>query len=331
MALEGVSGATPNVQAEDAATKQNNQPPPPAPKPDPQPQPAPQGDSVEAFQAKNGVSNDFTKNVFTAKMDDPAATTTGDSVGAERKPLSGPTTTYVKGAGDANAVDLNDIKQGQLNDCYVMSGTGAIARQDPNAIQNAIRENKDDKGNVTSYTVTLYQKRTGISGFFQGGYEKKEYTVDATFPNGGKHAGPGDTDAKGNQEIWPLVIEKAYGQSKGGYDAINQGGNAGDVMTALTGRDTQHISPGNYSFEQMQKDLKAGSVTAGTPDDKTVAKKGPLGFGLHSWHSYVVTGTYTDKDGKQMVQLYNPWGSDHPKPMPFEEFKKNFNSVQVNK
>jgi hypothetical protein len=326
MAVEGVGGVSPQAQTEDVAARQNNHPPPPVP----EPKPAPPGDSIDAFQARNGVSNDFTKNIFTAKMGDPLPQT-GDSVGAERKPLSGPTATYVKGAGDANAVDLNDINQGQLNDCFVMSGAGAIARNDPNAIQNAIRENKDDKGNVTSYTVTLYEKRAGLSGFFRGGYERKEYTVDATFPTNGKHAGPGDTDAKGNQEIWPLVIEKAYGQSKGGYDAINKGGYSGDVMTALTGRETQDISANKYSFEQMQKDLKAGGVTAATPDKDAVKKKGPLDYGLHAWHSYVVTEAYTDKDGKQWVKLYNPWGSDHPKPVPFEDFKKNFVSVQVNK
>lgn len=330
MALEGVGGTPPNVQTQDVTAQQNNTPPP-VQKPEPQPQPVPQGDSIEAFQARNGVSNDFTKNVFTAKMDEPAATATGGTVGPERKPLSGPTTTYVKGAGDANEVDLNDIKQGQLNDCYVVAGMGAVARQDPNAIKNAIRENKDEKGNVTSYTVTLNEKRTGLSGFFRGGYEKKEYTVDATFPTGGKHVGPGDTDAKGNQEIWPLIVEKAYAQSQGGYDAIDKGGNPVGIMSALTGRDSKNISPGDYSFEQMQKDLKGGAVTVLTPKDEALGKKGPLGYGLHTWHGYVVTGASTDKDGKQMVNLYNPWGSDHPKPIPFEDFKKSIVAVQVNK
>jgi|GEM_PF-6878594 len=46
-----------------------------------------------------------------------------------------------------------DIAQGQVGDCYLLSSLGALAARQPQAIQNAIHYNASDK----TYTVTLYK------------------------------------------------------------------------------------------------------------------------------------------------------------------------------
>jgi hypothetical protein len=39
---------------------------------------------------------------------------------------------------------------------------------------------------------------------------------------------------------------------------------------------------------------------------------------------------YTDANGKQWVELYNPWGNNHPKPIPYDEVGGLFRSIYTN-
>ena len=66
-----------------------------------------------------------------------------------------------------------------------------------------------------TYTVTF----KGI-GFFNSARQ----TVSADFAKG-KHAelGPG-------KALWPLVIERAYAQEKGGIAVVDKGGSSGDAV-----------------------------------------------------------------------------------------------------
>ncbi len=58
---------------------------------------------------------------------------------------------FVKGEGDEHAVDANDVKQGALGDCYLIAGMAAVARANPKAIQDLIKDNNDGTFDVTLY------------------------------------------------------------------------------------------------------------------------------------------------------------------------------------
>lgn len=232
---------------------------------------------------------------------------------------------------DGDAVHYNDVKQGGQNNCFLMASIASIAKNDPQAIRDMIKENKDANGNVTSYTVTLNKKDGGFlgTGLFGGGYDKTEVTVPASeiLTNG---AGQGD-----NGEVWVKVIESAYAKLNGGTDVWKKGGSPADALPTLTGRSTTSHSAngGDYSFENLQKDLTdKKNVVINTKseedDEKGKVKNSP--YELHNWHVYLVEKAYVDADGRQMVQLYNPWGNDHPKPIPFEELGKYCNQFTVN-
>lgn len=232
---------------------------------------------------------------------------------------------------DGDAVHYNDVKQGGQNNCFLMASIASIAKNDPQAIRDMIKENKDANGNVTSYTVTLNKKDGGFlgTGLFGGGYDKTEITVPASeiLTNG---AGQGD-----NGEVWVKVIESAYAKLNGGTDVWKKGGSPADALPTLTGRSTtSHSADGkDYSFENLQKDLTGKkNVVINTKseedDEKKKVKNSP--YELHNWHVYLVEKAYVDADGRKMVQLYNPWGNDHPKPIPFEELGKYCNQFTVN-
>ncbi|MEJ7733359.1 MAG: C2 family cysteine protease [Polyangiaceae bacterium] len=243
---------------------------------------------------------------------DGAAVTAGDpfvgnppfgDIGAANQHTAIPGQPTIIGEGDGTAVHPNDISQGQLGDCYLLASMGAIALQNRSIIENAIRDNGDG-----TYTVTFYQRNNHPGWqFWKSDYDKVEITVNnefATDANGNPvFAQPGDGEA-GNRELWPMIVEKAYAQWKGGYQQIGHGGWMAEPLEALTGQPSRS-SGGDMSMEDLANAFDNGdAVTVGTGDPN-----GPLfdNGTLVGAHAYFVTNV--DR-GNNTVTLHNPWGWD---------------------
>jgi hypothetical protein len=267
---------------------------------------------------------------------------------------------FIQGAGDVNAIDANDVGQGQLGDCYLLASLCAMARTPEGRarLKSIVEEKRDDRGRVTSYAVALKQRddaasrkagkdvyrdvRVEVPPDFQTtrlsakGDARHTDLVKSDAPDAAVVAGAaraGDSGADGSVEVWVAVIEKAYANMKGGFSAIGHGGFADEAMPALTGASAARKpfeGPGAYWPVDLKADLAAGKlVTIGTP--ATLPTTGPGGaapYGLVGPHAYVVTGSF-EKDGKVMVQLYNPHGVNHPPPVPFDELVKYATHVSV--
>jgi hypothetical protein len=223
---------------------------------------------------------------------------------------------FVQGRGDANSVAMNDIKQGATGDCWMMASLATVAQKDPELIKRMIQQNPDG-----SYTVTFKERQWPLLT-----YVDKKVTVQPNFPN--SLSQPGDANRYGKGEIWAQVIEKAYAKYKGGYDKIN-GGNPAEFLEAVTGRPSSQLGGfsmnSTYSFQQLENEFNSGkSIVFGTYD--TINGK----YGLIGDHAYAVNRVYTDPTGRQMVELYNPWGQQHPQAIPFDEVSQHFETVTFN-
>jgi hypothetical protein len=233
--------------------------------------------------------------------------------------VSGPL--FSTGDDDANSVDMNDIKQGGLGDCWVLASMAELAKNDPDAIKKMIRDN----GNGT-YTVTFHQQvpDTSLWGLITHATKDStfEVTVNLDVPGSGAHANQAD-----NSEVWPLVIEKAYAQYKQSYGALD-GGFPADAMTLFTGEKATFMQTGNVTADQLSTWAKEGRnmvVDTCGADDAKLAE-----YGLHGGHAYAVQGVTTDADGNKYLVLYNPWGFDQPKPIPLSEAAKLVPDFYVN-
>lgn len=239
------------------------------------------------------------------------------------QPIEGSTAPFAQGPGDAHAVDPDDIRQGQLNNCFLVAAMAAVAEQDPGFIQNMIQDNGDG-----TYTVTLHQYDDGGLFGIGSGWEEVEVTVSADFPQNSAQLS-GDSAGQA-QEIWPQLIEKAYAQLNGGYDGFENGGSPSNALATLTGNDVDSREPGEYSFEDLSSDFGDGNgedaITFLAPENFTGdAAQLAQDHNVHAWHTYSVTRVY-EENGVQMVELNNPWGSEDVT-LPYADAQEIFSSI----
>jgi Calpain family cysteine protease len=237
---------------------------------------------------------------------------------------------FVKGATDTEAVDPNDVKQGQLGDCYLLSAMAAIARANPDVIRRLVSgPNADGTFNVTIYSDT--------GGAFSTEWTPKVVKVTPTFPSytwgAPAFAERGDIDpAQGGPELWVMLIEKAYAMVEGGYSDI-KGGYGRKAMTRLTGVESKSFDPSDYTDVQVISTIKyylsaKWAVTAGSDwYVRDAYKEEARKKGVVLEHEYSVVSV---DDAKNTIDLQNPWGEEHIKAMPVATFRKYFREVAAN-
>jgi hypothetical protein len=208
-----------------------------------------------------------------------------------------------------DGVKAGDVKQGAIADCFLAAGLASVAGARSDVIRQAMKDNKDGTFTVRFFELDYSGKKTA---HFE--------TVDADLPHDGDapaYAKSTEVVAgKAHMELWPSIIEKAYAQWKGSYDAIGHGGIAGDVMTALTGQRSQgYMTQGPGENDPLWAKMKQASdqkkpMTAGSGNKDDARYKDPKA-GVYGWHAYSVLGVEEAKEGDKTVRYVvcrNPWG-----------------------
>lgn len=137
----------------------------------------------------------------------------------------------VYGEGNFDLYDqprANDIKQGRCGDCYFLASLCALAEY-PDRISRIFLTHEVNIAGC--YAVELF-----VNG------EKRTVVVDDYFPYDEESetwafAQPSRTSERHN-EIWVLILEKAWAKVFGSYSRI-EGGSAGEAFYPLTGSGSQ--------------------------------------------------------------------------------------------
>ncbi|MBL8933728.1 MAG: hypothetical protein JNM69_04195 [Archangium sp.] len=221
-----------------------------------------------------------------------------------------------------DSISYDDVVQGSIGDCYLAAGLSALAHANPDIIKNAIKNNGDN-----TYTVR----------FYENGREKL-ITVDGDLAQSSMGTQRYAKSRTGN-EMWVGLLEKAYAQWKGGYEAIGNGGQASAVMTALTGKSTSWSSS-TGSLDALYTNVKRGAEGHKPMAAPTHGKDSGVdynGTGVYAWHMYTVLGA-VEEGGQKYIQLRNPWGShehgsdgkdDGIFKMKLEDFGKLYQGVNI--
>ncbi|MCC6261729.1 MAG: WXG100 family type VII secretion target [Anaerolineales bacterium] len=244
---------------------------------------------------------------------------------------------FVQDPFDKSDIDINDVDQGLLGDCYLIASIAAIAQQRPDLIRQMIRDNGDG-----TYTVTLYIKNKFL-GFERTGFTKNEYTITI---DGSEYARLGDEIGM-EQEVWVQIIEKAYAQMHGTYQDI-EGGLPHNALEILTGIDSRDYSPASVSIQDLASHLEKGEAVTvsslhdyklGNIDIPDASDSAPLyqNNTLFTNHAYTVTSVDVVNG---TVTVRNPWGFNYESPenpsgdayvtLTFSEFQTNFSGVTIN-
>lgn len=230
-----------------------------------------------------------------------------------------------------DGVHYDDVLQGAIANCYLPAALSAVAQHDPKLIENAIRQNADG-----TYTVRFYERQ-----WYGSAARPVEITVDGDAPlaqgaDKGRYA-----KARDKRELWVTVIEKAYAQWKGGYEKIGNGGIAGEVMTALTGRPYSYQRVSGRNADDLFRTIQQGGQQKRPMAAGTYGKDDGVdynGTGVYAWHAYTVLGA-VEENGVRYVQLRNPWGVSEPTgdgkddgnfKMKLEDFQRLYQSLYLN-
>jgi hypothetical protein len=221
--------------------------------------------------------------------------------------------------GDSAPVSVDDLHQGDIGDCFLISSIGELALTHPSAITGMIHSNPNG-----TETVTLYTAGNGrLATFGTTSFRPVEVTVTNSFPDYSVNGGATQDVVAGQKEIWPQVLEKAVATLEGGYGAIAYGGNPVPAMEELTGAAATYLSPASLTLSELQGFVSAGDlITMDTPSQSNLPDN------LVGSHAYMFEGV-SDTNGTEMVTLGNPWGYDQPTAIPLAQLSRGIAEVDV--
>lgn len=219
-------------------------------------------------------------------------------------------------------IEFDDIKQGNLGNCYFLSAIAALS-EFPYLIYQIFRTTEENDAGY--YEIVLFLdgewQIVFVDDFlpFEKGTEKFVFAK----PNG--------------LELWVVLLEKAWAKVNGGY-SLTIAGWPSDPLAVLTGFSTEKVTHKDTNNDDLFRiiltsDKNNNIMCTSTKNDGTCEK-----FGLVVNHAYTLIGAkehvYKGKNIR-LVRIRNPWGykewagdwSDSS-PLWNEELKKIFDQVK---
>lgn len=199
---------------------------------------------------------------------------------------------------DDDAFDPDDVSQGQIGDCFMLSSIVSLLNTDDG--DAFIRKNVRWDDTRNGYWVTLYENG-----------EPTEVFVDKVYGQGARQSDWQWLIFSGDKPSIAALYESAL-QEKYGYSYLD-GGVPADAMEAITGQSVNVMDKGlgSTSFSVLRENLEeGGQVVLSSPrsGDNQITVQSPDGterqVDIVSSHAYAVTRI--DADGNVWVR--NPWG-----------------------
>ncbi len=203
-------------------------------------------------------------------------------------------------------IDPDDIKQGQIGDCYLMSVLAALSQR-PDLIKNIFKTQTVNPDGY--YELFFYEKG-----------KKKVIFVDDNLIVSRNYFGDFEFAKPNGEELWVMLIEKAYAKYEGGYSNI-LGGLMYPELQWLTGALYQELrvtNPNAWGIileSAKSKFIMVSGSLAGTGNHFNSSTNG-----ISNGHAYSILDAKEYKDSSKSIKLMklrNPWGR--------VEWKGNYN------
>lgn len=224
-------------------------------------------------------------------------------------------------------IEVSDVKQGLLGNCYLISIIAAISEREDliRRIFKTKTYNSEGFYEIYFYDIDGTKKIMFVDDYFPyldiNGDGIKEFL--GTIPNG--------------EEIWVMLLEKAYAKYEGGWCNI-EGGTISSELQFFTGFNTKNLS--------LKSPTAWIEILNACKRDNIVCSRSKKGTGSHSdkseknianSHAYTILEADEYK-GLKLLKVRNPWGEMEWKgdycdnsPLWNEELRAYFNFIQENK
>ncbi|BDS11488.1 C2 family cysteine protease [Aureispira anguillae] len=206
------------------------------------------------------------------------------------------------------AIHHNDVKQGNLDDCYFLAALAAVAKANPSSIKNLITPKKDG-----TYDVKLYIRKKKFLN--PSGLNPIIVNVSTELPISNKTDNP-IYARHGDNELWVSLVEKAFAKLNGTkYDSSYkkvEWGHGYEAIENITGHAASHFIPKKKTREDLIEIIQSAliderPITAGTKPNK----KNNFNFKLDDNTELVPAHEYyiININNKE-IELRNPHGND---------------------
>ncbi len=190
----------------------------------------------------------------------------------------------------AKGPGADDVRQGNVGDCYLMAGLAALAKANPNAIRQTIT----DLGDGT-YAVRFYKKG-------QPAYVRVDADLPVDAGNRLPYSGLGRDGS-----LWAALVEKAYATFRSGqnsYASLASGFiEEADAALGRKSKTVSHFNSGAGLLKWVAGQLSQGHALAlGTSD--------PGGAPVLAQHAYSVDSLVFRRGRPIGLRIRNPWGRD---------------------
>lgn len=203
-------------------------------------------------------------------------------------------------------IEADDIRQGALGDCWLLSAIASAAERHPEIIRRLFVTQFVEPCGV--YRLRLYDVRRE---------RWATVVIDDRIPVDDAGVTPRFTGANGS-ELWVVLLEKAFAKLWGSYGYLK--GNDGCLaLQSFTGNHGVDVWTREYAaaksvaalFDVIHASLahgysvpslKAPSLLVGAACDRAA-------HGLVAAHAYSVLDAARPPGGAELLQLRNPWGS----------------------
>ena len=236
-----------------------------------------------------------------------------------------------------NGSEPGDVVQGQLGDCYLLGALAALSTQ-----EHLIKKVFFDAEHLTRAGVVKdkeewcrwnagVQRKYGIYVCrFMKDFKWHYVIVSDKIPCfvSERSATPCFARGQNRNEIWPMIVEKAYGKLHGSYGAIATGF-IDIAVHALTGFPSERICirEGHSGFvKSTGTEISSGafwerlltykargcifgaSIAADPSNPKGGGVEESVGQGLNQRHAYSIIDLGTTTAGEKLLRIRNPWG-----------------------
>ena len=205
---------------------------------------------------------------------------------------------YASGSLFQNGLNYQDVKQGEINDCFFLAGLAETALRSPSTIESMFTDNGDN-----TFTVRFWHNN--VADYL---------TVDKYLPTNSAgsfvYANRGTSHNNSSNKLWVALAEKAYAQlnqsgwiyqdNTNSYNGISHGGYDSDAFAQITGQNTTFGNPLNSS--SIINALNAGQLVGINTKLTDVASN------VVPNHAYALIDYNASS---QKFSLFNPWGIDN--------------------